>query len=167
MSVEGLTGSAAAFADLLGRVYPDWTDRQDVAWKVVGNGELEVRVPSPCHRKDGDLLIFTAGTEVTVSFSHWHAHHFIAPNSEDYAASAIRLCRWLDAFLDDREVIINLYANAWVGSMSLWVGHGCAISPKARDEIGRFIYEHQKTTRYEVRSWSGGLDEEYPVTPGG
>jgi hypothetical protein len=165
--LDGFRGESATLAKFLASVYPQWVDDATVSWREVEDGVLEVRVPSPCHRADGDLLIFFDGVDVTVKLSHWHTHFTVVPGRENFAASAVDLCRYLDMFLEDRSVLVFLYQNdAYIAGMSLWIGHGCTLSRKARDEVGHFIFRHQSTTRYEIRSWSGGLDESHHVVVG-
>lgn len=166
--LDRLKEQGGEFPLMLADVYPDWLDRDDVQWMTPEPDSADVRVPSPCHRPDGELRIYFDGAEVTVCFSHWHRHFVVVPGSGSAAVEMVWLCRWLDTFLDDRTVIVNLFAaDQWVGSATFGVGYGCVLSSRTRDAIGHFIFEHQNATRYEIRSWSGGLDEVHTLTPGG
>lgn len=166
--LKTLTGADADAAKFLADVYPDWVDNPLIHWGRTEGQTLEIRLKSPCGRPDGDLILWFDGGEMTVQFTAWQDHFYLPPNSGDFAVEAVHLVRWLDAFLTDRKVIVNLYAgDTWEASKSLWIGHGATLSKHTRDEIGRFIFKRQRTTRYEVRSWSGGLDEDAAVTVGG
>lgn len=155
MTLSRLDPVSAYAQEFFRRLYHDWTISPHVRW-TDEQGNLQIHVPSPLERDDADLTIYVEENEVTVCFWHFHTHFPFDPSDEYLAVDAVRLCRFIDDFLNERMCILTLFdaENRWKGSQTL------DVLPEQEfiESIDECVRRSTGSTRYEVRSWRGSHD---------
>jgi len=141
------------FTKALLDAFPEWSD---LVRQSVREDHLELEIAAPSGK--GQLLVSTAGEEVTVGFDRWHQHFneiYWLPgyegelNEEPFE----RVIQFLRDFLIDRVVIRIWTKNGeYAGSSALHLWYS------SNDCRGDCLGDH-----YSLKSWSGRGD--LPSTP--
>ena len=161
---ETLEPEARFAVELLRRLHRQWEDNPNVQWQEPEHAKLSIRVPSPCARPDGDLVLDLHGGEFIVFFAGpFHTHFEFEPNDPMFGVQVVILCRFLDSLLAERIAVAHCYrAGEWAGSTIVELADSGQLTPRSGRDLQEFA-TRAGATGTRIRTWLGTFDHEETI----